>query len=615
MNSLRNKLWLGFGGLLFILVVVSVLTLVVLTRYSRTLERVFHENYNSAMYCDNMKSALDQINSSAQRLIWDVPNDNRQTDIEANRFDSNLKLQLNNCTLPGEVDLSRQLANLWGEYRRHFQPFTDNSTNRPALYRQDLLPRYQQMKQVAQRVADMNMANMVSVDGQAKETLIGVRNALLILVTAATFLALFLVVMVVVSLQSPLQLLTQSARQIESGDLDLNLAVKSRDEIGQLAEAFNAMALRLREFRRSDHEKLSRIQQTTQLAIDSLSDAVLVISATGQVEISNRTAQTHFGIKPDANLSDLQLPWVKDIHSKVMAEGQPLEPIGYSSAIQLFENGHERFLLPHAVPMFSAAGNLIGVTVILVDVTRLRRADELKSGLLSMVSHELRTPLTSIRMALAMTVNQKLGPLTVKQAKVLTAAREDSERLHGIIENLLNMSRIEAGNVKFQFRRMTATEIVSLAVDPVRDGISEKGLRLVIEIPPDLGAVQADPSCIGLALTNLLSNAQKFTPPGGEIRVDVEQNHDDLIFAVSDSGPGISKEYADRIFEKFFRIPHKEGPTGAGLGLSIAKDIAEAHGGSVQFRGNGGSTFILKLPREHISATGVTEVLSGNSHT
>jgi NtrC-family two-component system sensor histidine kinase KinB len=476
------------------------------------------------------------------------------------------------------------------------------------LYRRDLLPRYQEMKQVAGRVADMNMANMVSVDGQAKETLIGVRNALFILVTAATLLAAILVVMVVVSLQTPLQLLTQSARQIEGGDLDLNLAVKSRDEIGQLAEAFNAMALRLREFRQSDHEKLSRIQQTTQLAIDSLSDAVLVISAGGQVEISNRTAQTHFGIKPDANLSDLELPWVKDIHSKVISEGQPLEPVGYTSAIQLFENGHERFLLPHAVPMFSSAGKLIGVTVILVDVTRLRRADELKSGLLSMVSHELRTPLTSIRMALAMTVSQKLGPLTTKQAKVLTAAREDSERLHGIIENLLNMSRIEAGNVKFQFRRMTAREIVSLGVDPLAAGFAEKGLHLAVEIAPELGTVQADPSCIGLALTNLLSNAQKFTPAGGEVRVDVEQNRDDLIFTVSDTGPGISAEYADRIFEKFFRIPHKEGPTGAGLGLSIAKDIVEAHGGRVQFQGNGGSTFILKLPREQIAAERVVLV-------
>jgi len=602
MNSLRNKLWLGFGGLLFILVVVSVLALVVLTRYSRVLERVFHENYNSVMYCAGMKSALDEINNAEQRLIWGEPNDVRQTDVQANLFDTNLKLQLNNCTLPGETELSQRLASLWSEYRIRFGQFDNDASDRPQVYRQDLLPRYQEMKQVAQRVADMNMANMVSVDGQVKATLFGVRNALLILVSVATILATSLVLTVVVSLQTPLELLTQSARQIESGDLDLNLTVHSQDEIGQLAEAFNAMALRLREFRQSDHEKLSRIQQTTQLAIDSLRDAVLVINAAGRVEISNRTAQMHFGIKPDANLIDLKPAWVKDIYSKVMAEGKPLEPVGYASAIQLFENGHERFLLPHAVPMFSTVGKLIGVTVILVDVTRLRRADELKSGLLSMVSYELRTPLTSIRMALALTVNQKLGMLTPKQTKVLTAAREDSERLHAIIENLLNMSRIEAGNVKFQFRRMTAQEVVSLAVDPLAAGFSEKGIRLVVEIAPDLGTVQADPSCVGLALTNLLSNALKFTPTGGSVQVDVEQNRDDLIFTVSNSGPGIPAEYADRIFEKFFRIPQKEGPTGAGLGLSIAKDIIEAHGGNIQLLGNGGNTFVLKLPREQITA-------------
>src|ERR1019366_103088 len=158
MNSLRNKLWLGFGGLLFILVVVSVLALVVLTRYSRVLEGVFHDNYNSVMYCASMKSSLDEINNAEQRLIWDEPNDTRQTNDQANLFETNLQRELNNCTLPGEAELSRRLADLWSEYWPRFASFNDQSQNRQQVYRQDIVPRYQEMKQLAQRVSDMNMA-------------------------------------------------------------------------------------------------------------------------------------------------------------------------------------------------------------------------------------------------------------------------------------------------------------------------------------------------------------------------------------------------------------------------------------------------------------------------
>jgi NtrC-family two-component system sensor histidine kinase KinB len=438
---------------------------------------------------------------------------------------------------------------------------------------------------------------MVSVDGQVKRTLIGVRDTLFLLVAAGTLLAAAVVGTVAATLHRPIAELTRSARQIESGDLDLRIDVKSRDEIGQLSEAFNAMASRLREFRRIDHERLARTQQTTQLAIDSLPDAVLVIGPGCVVEISNRTAQTHFGIHPGAIVADLKLPWLSELHEKVLRDRTPMEPQGYKSAIQLFDDGHERFLLPRAVPMFDSQHQPIGVTVILVDVTRLRAADELKSGLVSMVSHELRTPLTSIRMAVALAISEKLGPLTPKQKTVLTAARDDAERLYRIIENLLSMSRIEDGATQFQLRRMTAEEIVVQAVEPLRSAFAEKKISLTVDVPNDLPAVEADPSCIGLALSNLLSNAQKYTPTGGEVKLNVCDADGFLIFAVADNGPGIPAEFVGRIFDKFFRVPKASGPSGAGLGLSIAKEIVEAHGGSIGFENSSnGCTFWFKSP-------------------
>jgi signal transduction histidine kinase len=485
--------------------------------------------------------------------------------------------------------LSEHVADLWSQLRTEYDQFDSAGKNRAAVYRQNLLPRFQELKRDAQSIATMNMTNMVSVDGQVKRTLIGVRNALLILVIAGTLLATVLVGTVAASLQKPLAALTASARQIESGDLELQLAVHSSDEVGQLAEAFNAMAARLREFRRIDHERLLRSEQTTQLAIDSLPDAVMVISPLGKIEISNRTAAEHFNINPGMQMQDLRLDWLTQMHRSVMNDQAPAEPAGYKSAIQLFDSGHERFLLPRAVPIFAADRRIIGVTIILVDVTRLRRADEFKSGLVSMVSHELRTPLTSIRMTILMLADGKLGQLDARQQKVLLAAKEDSERLHRIIEDLLNIGRMESGQARFEFQAIGPKQIVSQAVDPMTERLKSKNIQLSAIVPDDL-----------------LSNALKYTPAGGKIAVSAALDGQDVVFTVADSGSGVPQEYAGRIFERFFRVPQREGPAGAGLGLAIAKEIVDAHDGSIRLRSDSrgsGSTFEFTLKSAAVGRT------------
>jgi len=215
------------------------------------------------------------------------------------------------------------------------------------------------------------------------------------------------------------------------------------------------------------------------------------------------------------------------------------------------------------------------------------------------VSHELRTPLTSIRMAVMLLIDEKCGPLVPRQKQLLSAARQDSDRLYGIIENLLNLSRIESGGAQFQFQPMRAEQIIGPAVESLRDGFSQSHIRIEQASIPDALEALADPTCVGLVLTNLLSNALKFTPAGGEVHVGAEEDGNFVAFTVADTGPGIPPEYACRIFDKFFRIPRRNSPTGAGLGLAIAKEIVEAHGGHIEFapRTGGGSIFRFTLRR------------------
>jgi NtrC-family two-component system sensor histidine kinase KinB len=599
MISLRHKLWFGFGGLLIVLLVVSALSVFVFTRFSHTLERVFRENYDSVVYCQGMKEQLDLLDSRVQGLIWQPGTSPQLTSEKLQKdFESDLQRQINNVSLPLEPERTRQLADLWQQFKLPYQKLDDPSVDRAALYRQDLFPRLQQMKQLAQQIADMNMGNMVSVNGRVKSTLTEVRNALLVLVITGSLLATAVVWTAGAAMLHPISALTRSARQIEAGDLDLTLKVISRDEIGQLADAFNSMAARLREFRRLDHDRLARTQQTTQLAIDSLPDAVFVIGPDEKVEIANLAAKTHFAIEPGVMVRDLSLRWLIPLYESVLRDHKPIEPQGYSAALQLFVDGEERILLPRAEPMLSKENQLIGVTVILVDVTPLRKADEAKSSMVLTVSHELRTPLTGVRMALSMLAGDGFGETTARQKTLIKSAREESDRLNRIIENLLNISRLEAGRAQLQFRPMRASEIIAMAVDPLRPAFAEKKVTLEVFDLPIAADVNVDPQAISSALTNLLSNAMKFTPSGGAVKINCTDGDGQVTFKVTDTGAGIPLQYRDRIFEKFFRVPRSEGPTGAGLGLTIAREIIEAHGGTLGFTSPeaGGTVFSFTLP-------------------
>ncbi|MBW8890539.1 MAG: HAMP domain-containing protein, partial [Fibrobacteres bacterium] len=387
------------------------------------------------------------------------------------------------------------------------------------------------------------------------------------------------------------------------GNLDLRLPVHSGDELGILAQAFNDMAARLRDFRRSDQAKLALTQKTTQMAINSLSDAVAVFGAEGGVEMSNDPASALFGIKPGVSLQDLGLKWLTVLFERTAQELRPFKPRAYEGAIQVFRDGEERFFLPHAIPMLDETRRLYGVTVVLADVTELRRLDESKSDLLATVSHELKTRLTSVRMAVHLLLDDKVGPVNGRQADLLHTAREDTEHLHRMIETLLDIGRIRSGRMEMELKPMEPGELIDHSLDAARQSFKEKGVRLHRSFPLDLPPVLADASRAHLVLDNLLSNALKYTPAGGNVSVTAERQGGHVRFDVADTGPGIPPGDLSRIFERFYRGSREGEPGGAGLGLAIAKEVADAHGGgiSVKSQEGMGSTFSFTLLRGPVS--------------
>jgi signal transduction histidine kinase len=238
-----------------------------------------------------------------------------------------------------------------------------------------------------------------------------------------------------------------------------------------------------------------------------------------------------------------------------------------------------------------------GVAVVLNDVTRFRLLDGAKTHLVATVSHELKTPLTSVRMALHILLEKTVGVLTAKQEELVQAACSDTERLLGILNNLLDLAMLEEGNAELAREAVPPAELLSTVMSQTADGVSTKGLRIECRVDPGLPDVLVDRQRINHVFANLLTNAIKHSPEGCEIRLRASRAEDHAVrFTVSDSGPGIPEQYQARVFDRFFRVPGQRS-NGAGLGLSIAKEIAVAHGGriGVQSSPGDGATFYVVL--------------------
>lgn len=204
-------------------------------------------------------------------------------------------------------------------------------------------------------------------------------------------------------------------------------------------------------------------------------------------------------------------------------------------------------------------------------------------------------------MSLHLLLEEKVGTLSEKQADLLVAAREESDRLHLILEQLLNISRIESGKTTMDLKTIRPHELVLESVEPFRSAAMDRGLTLEVQLPDDLPDVLADPLMASQVFANLLSNALKYTDPGGVVSISAQSKEESVLFAVSDTGRGIPDQYLKKILENFFRVPGQTVESGLGLGLSIVQEIVEAHGGSVTVESHEseGSIFTFSLKRSH----------------
>ncbi len=344
-----------------------------------------------------------------------------------------------------------------------------------------------------------------------------------------------------------------------------------------------------------------------QAILEGIADGVMVANANGRINLFNAAAGRILSVDRTLALGRL-LDEMLGLYGSKAREWLELiqewrdNPDSYKSGEFLAErlNLEERVVSVHLSPVFSQADEFLGVVSVFRDVTAEVEADRAKSDFVSTVSHELRTPMTSIKGYVDLLLMGSTGPLNDLQTQFLQVVKSNADRLTLLVNDLLDISRIETGKVVLQPQPLDMRPLIDQVILTITPKAGEKGLRMHSAIPEGLPKAYGDPARVIQILTNLVGNAYKYTPTDGDITVHAYVQNEMFHVAVIDTGIGISKENQQRLFERFFRVddPLVEEISGTGLGLAISASLIKMHGGeiTVESEAGVGSNFAFTLP-------------------
>ncbi len=341
--------------------------------------------------------------------------------------------------------------------------------------------------------------------------------------------------------------------------------------------------------------------------LNSLTDSLIVIDAEMRVALANpafhavmRTSERDYDT-PLADLLARREVRIKparlslaDVQEQVLREGRAL-----ADEIAVQRDGEESYAQVYIVPL-SQDGVIAGAVLLAHDITELKKLDAMKSHIVSVVSHELKTPLTSIRGFAGLLLAERFGPLNAKQKHYLSVVENAADNLTGLINSLLDLSKIESGMLKLQMEPVSACDIIAGCVAQFADLAAEKQVDITMQVSEGLPNLYGDPRYISQIICNLVGNALKFSDKPGSIRIAAKRRGDFCLLSVADQGLGISPSDLKRIFDKFYQADSSGARrrSGSGLGLAITREFVRAHGGDiwVKSKQGSGSTFYLTLP-------------------
>jgi len=605
--TLRRKMLAGYGITLAFAVVVLAVGLVNLFRLGQASDAILRENYRSIFAAENMIGAAQRHNSALLLLALGEPGDLAG---HMAREESDFRLWLrrarDNVTIKGEAALIEQIAQQHAAYLQAVESFLQVLRDRPGdamrVHRELVGPQLARLRETCEALHELNKITMAGASDRAKRvarvaigsmTLVGL-GSVVIGITSSLMLSAWIV--------RPVRQLIEATRQIAAGNYEVTLRATSRDEVGGLAESFNLMVTKLRAYRDLNVQQIVAEKRKSETILRNIDDGVLVVDERRRVTSVNPAAAEVLGLADEATegkpLEEVFAhPDLCRYVEQTLATGRAPTVEENKTYLSLPIGGREMHYQFAVAPMQTAGQTMPGALILLRNVTKLRELNRLKDEFVMTASHELRTPLTSIGMSINL-LWEKAASLSEGERELLRVAQEEVERLKALVNELLDLSRIETGKIELTVSRVPAGSLVADAVAALRPQAEERGIELTCELEDDLPSVLVDAAKMTSVLTNLIGNALRYTDRGGHVCVSAEAAGKWVHLYVRDDGVGIPYEDQARIFDRFVQLSGARAGGGAGLGLAIAKETVRALRGAIWVESDPGrgSVFIVALP-------------------
>ncbi len=570
--KIKTKLNLGVGLLFILILLLSLVGAFYIYALKSDTSNILVSNYNSLEYSRKMLSSLSENNPKSLE-----------------QFESSLIKQEANLTEEGEKEATK-------EVRTALNKFKQDKTNSSNIL------------QIQNGIFKIMNLNMIAINRKSQVALNTANRAVFwIAITGLLcfIIAFTLLVNLPSNIANPINELTESIKQIAAKNYSERVHFESHNEFGELASSFNVMAKKLEEYSNSSLAKLMKEKKRIETLINNMQDPVIGLDENLDILFVNDEAIKIINIKKEdlIGINIKKISEKNDLIRLLTKEFgiEKIDPKSKQEPIKIYTENKEGYFEKETIhisitPIGETTKQVIGHVILLRNITEYKELDFAKTNFIATVSHEFKTPISSIKMSLQLLENKQIGNLNSEQMHLISSIKEDANRLLKITGELLNMTQVESGNIQLNIIPSDIVEILNYALDTVKIQAEQKNIQILLDVPNNLPKVNVDNEKTAWVLTNLISNAIRYSYDNSSININIIYSSDVIELQVKDYGQGISDQYKDKIFNRYFRVPgtNKEG---TGLGLAISKEFIEAQGGniSVESEYGLGSTFIITL--------------------
>lgn len=559
--KIKTKLLLSLSFLFIMIVTLSALAIRQVRVLGDETKNILVANYQSLDYSRNMYKILDESNES----------------IDSVKFGSFMRQQLSNVTEIGEQEYTNDLKEDYGLLVKN-----PKDKARVARVRQDL-----------NNIMKLNMDAIKRKSATAEKT--ADQSALWISIASAFcfIIGFTLIVNLPGYIANPIRTLTESIRQIAAKNYSQRVNVSGHDEFSALARSFNTMAEKLQEYSNSNIAKLMMEKRRIETLINNLNDPVIGLDDRNKILFINERALQISGLANEDLIGKqseeiaLRNDLMRSLLQHLVGD-RPAIPENLKIYSDSKESYFEKHIVPISiVPTGETDKKHIGSFIILRNITAYKELDTAKTNFIATVSHEFKTPIASMKMSIQLLENEQTGSLNDEQKNLISGLRDDTDRLLRTTGELLNITQVETGKTALSIESCDVDDIITVAKDSNKLQAAAKQITIHSNIPEGSAEILADKEKAIWIVSNLISNAIRYSYENSVIKISTEISNDTLSIVVKDHGIGIDANYLPRVFDKYFRVPGTQ-KEGTGLGLAISKEFMEAQGGSIKVNSNPG---------------------------